>query len=277
MDQAVAKHYDGNCHCGCFRFKLSLPSDITTAIACTCGLCSKKAYLWLSPPEGSFVVTRDDGRLIEYDSGVAMDKFCGHCGTGVVGEHRSGPLKGALLVNVRAVQRLNPFGIESTVTVAHTEDRQHPDISTNTGPPNAFSCHCGNVTATLLVPLQEQEVKEDNCSKCARTGYIGVYPTKSEVDIPIRSWENTFAYGGKFGGGPHHCKTCGVFVFHEVAGPPISVFDDMAPERRKHMLGVYHRNMNLQPLNIRCLGGFDMKALDIQRSDEGTEGYRLDA
>lgn len=140
-------------------------------------------------------------------------------------------------------------------------------------------------------------MKEDNCSKCVRvrevspapsassmvanqasqTGYVGVYPAKFEVIIPTGSRENSFPYPGKYGGGPHHCKTCGVFVFHEVAGPPISAFDNLAPERRDHMLGIYHQNMNLQPLNVRCVECFDIGSLDIKRSDEGTEGYVLDS
>ncbi|KAK8867605.1 glutathione-dependent formaldehyde-activating enzyme [Apiospora arundinis] len=112
MDHAQTRHYDGNCYCGSFRFKLFLTSEITRAISCTCGVCTKKAYLWLSPPEGSFEMTKDDGRLVEYDSGVLVDKFCDHCGTGVVGKHRKGPLEGKFLVNVRAIQGVNPFRIE---------------------------------------------------------------------------------------------------------------------------------------------------------------------
>lgn len=79
-----------------------------------------------------------------------------------------------------------------------------------------------------------------------------------------------------YGGGSHHCKTCGVFVFAEVAGPPISVFDCLAPEKREHMLGVYYRNMSLQPLNVRCVEWFHVGSLDIQRSDESTKGYTLE-
>ncbi|KAK7957972.1 hypothetical protein PG988_012820 [Apiospora saccharicola] len=102
--------YDGNCHCGRYRFKLSLPEKIGSAKSCTCRLCTKKAYLWLAPPEASFLWTRDDGKLTEYDSVVLLDKVATHfC---VVGEHRAGTLKGIFLVNVRAIQGVNPFDIE---------------------------------------------------------------------------------------------------------------------------------------------------------------------
>ncbi|KAK8052483.1 glutathione-dependent formaldehyde-activating enzyme [Apiospora rasikravindrae] len=255
-------HYDGNCHCGHYRFTVSLPEEIRSAISCTCSLCTKKGL----PVVGS---TRGELSLWQYEVKETVD-MC------VVGEHSAGALKGTFLVNVRAIQGVNPFDIEAAITTANTEDGQQTTGSIDTGPPNTFSCHCGNVKATLNVPLHDQEAKEDNCSRCVRTGYIGVYPTKGEVSIPASSSENSFAYGGRYGGGSSHCKTCGVFVFDEVVGPPISVFDNVSPERREHLLGVYHKNMSLQPLNVRCVEGVDLGSLDIQRLDEGTEGYTLD-
>jgi hypothetical protein len=72
-----------------------------------------------------------------------------------------------------------------------------------------------------------------------------------------------------------HCKTCGVTVFSNVYGPPLSVFDRLPPERKERALQVYHKNMALQPLNVRTLNGVDVGALQIERTDEGTEGYVL--
>ncbi|KAK7957974.1 hypothetical protein PG988_012822 [Apiospora saccharicola] len=80
----------------------------------------------------------------------------------------------------------------------------------------------------------------------SQTRYIGVYPTEEEVNIPPSSWEKSFTYTGTYGGGAHYCKTCGVFVFSEVAGPL-----------------------------SRYVEGFDTGLLDIQRSDEGTGGYMI--
>ena len=128
--------YQGNCHCGRYRFKVSWPGEIRDTIVCTCSLCSKKGHLWLSRSVADFQVTRDDGSLIEYQSAVLRHKvhafrgalrradarhrpdanhcpkFCSICGTGVSGEHTTGPLSGQTLVNVRAIQGLNPFIIE---------------------------------------------------------------------------------------------------------------------------------------------------------------------
>ena len=41
--------------------------------------------------------------------------------------------------------------------------------------PFTGSCHCGLIRVELLVPLQEIEIKEDNCSICARVS-VSLYP-----------------------------------------------------------------------------------------------------
>lgn len=73
-----------------------------------------------------------------------------------------------------------------------------------------------------------------------------------------------------------HCKKCGVQVFTNIYGPPITVFDKLPAERKAHALEVYHKNMSLQPLNVRAVEGLQQllsEGLTIKRSDEGTEGY----
>jgi hypothetical protein len=106
-------------------------------------------------------------------------------------------------------------------------------------------------------------------------GYVGAYPTKDRVRIHGR--ESAFEYlpGRKFVGSVH-CRTCGVHVFSNIYGPAISVFDSLPPERKANALKAYHENMKLQPLNVRAMEGVDLSLLNITRSDEGTEGYRLE-
>lgn len=65
--------YHGNCHCGAYRFEVALPK-ITEVIACDCSLCAKKGHLWVIPSPNDFKVTRDDGELVEYRSGVLHSK-----------------------------------------------------------------------------------------------------------------------------------------------------------------------------------------------------------
>lgn len=70
--------YRGNCHCGRYRYELALPQEIAETTACSCTICVKKGYLWVAPPEGSFRVVRDDGRLVEYSSKALRDKVSRH-------------------------------------------------------------------------------------------------------------------------------------------------------------------------------------------------------
>lgn len=153
------------------------------------------------------------------------------------------------------------------------------------------SCYCGKVRAELLFPLSEEEVKEDNCSSCVRvsaldpyqtltlirqqTAYVGVYPKRDQVQIVGR--EHTFEYlhGRKFGSAVH-CKYCGVHVFGNIYGPDPSVFDKLQPERREIVLEIYHKNMALQPVNVRTITGLDLKSIHVERTDCGTDGYVLD-
>lgn len=72
--------YRGFCHCGAFRFELNVP-EIKDAAACDCRLCTKKGYLWMVPPEGSFKVTRDDGLLKTYESQTLRHKVMGEIST----------------------------------------------------------------------------------------------------------------------------------------------------------------------------------------------------
>lgn len=105
--------------------------------------------------------------------------------------------------------------------------------------------------------------------------YIGVYPTKDQARIHGRDETFEYRHGSGFSG-TTFCKTCGVHVFSNVYGPPITVFDKLPPARRESALAVYHKNMNMQPINVRAMEGLDLSKVNIKRSDEGTEGYVLE-
>ncbi|KAK0654753.1 hypothetical protein B0T16DRAFT_395629 [Cercophora newfieldiana] len=262
----------GNCHCGCFRFQVSRSLD--DVITCACALCAKLGCIWLRTTADTFAVVRDEGSTVEY-CGV---KFCGNCGTAVTGEHQIGTLRGQLLVNARAVQGFNPFKVGSSIERISAAPEDRRALCTGKSEPGVApakhhgSCHCGKVWVELLVDIADLEVKEDNCSSCARNAYIGIYPTKDQVRIHGREETFEYLYGRRFNGAVH-CKTCGVLVFNNVYGPPISVFDRLPPERREVVLAVYWKNMAMQPLNVRALDGVDLESLPVQRSDEGTAGY----
>ncbi|KAL7800335.1 hypothetical protein V8C37DRAFT_364924 [Trichoderma ceciliae] len=275
--------FDGNCHCGRYRFQVSVP-DIISSISCSCSLCVKKGYLWLIPAEGSFTVLRDEGYLVDYRTSTLKDKFCSYCGSGVVGEHLTGPLRGQFSINIRALREpyINPFMLESGTTVIEAEgdDRAIESLWHQSNEPPAkhlFSCHCGDVRAALLGPIENEKLKEDNCSKCVRMAYIGIYPNKDTVRIFGRDRVFEYLTGGKFTG-TTYCKTCGVHIFSNIYGPPKSIFDKLPPEKKDQALTVYHKNMSMQPLNVRAMDNVNLNALRplIKREDEGTEGYELD-
>ncbi|KAI0481284.1 Mss4-like protein [Xylariaceae sp. FL0804] len=276
MKQVHIKAYQGNCHCGRYRFRVSMPK-IDAATACSCSICTKKAYLWLEISADDFTIVKDDGFLISHKSDSVEDRFCGHCGTGVLGEHRRGPLKGKTCINLRTLQGVNPFELDPFVKRVETPEmiNSQAESSPSSASEQTFSCHCGKVWAELLVPLSSQQIKEDNCSSCARIGYIGTYPGKDQVRIHGAEHTFEYLYGRKYTGASY-CKTCGVHVFGIVHGPPLSVFDSVPVDRREAVMSVYRKNMNVQPLNVRSMNGVDLNLLNITRVDEGTEGYRLD-
>jgi hypothetical protein len=73
MDTLQMQTYHGNCHCGRYRFRITV-HNIMSAVSCSCGLCKKKGSIWLIPSAGSFHVVRDDGSLTEYQSHSLRDK-----------------------------------------------------------------------------------------------------------------------------------------------------------------------------------------------------------
>jgi hypothetical protein len=99
--------------------------------------------------------------------------------------------------------------------------------------------------------------------------------------VRIHGREHTFEYiWGRKLLGAAHCASCGVHVFNNVYGPPLSVFDSLLPDRKEMALGRYWKNMDLQPLNLRAMEGLrleeDVSIMGrIVRADEGTEGYVL--
>ncbi|KAH8897493.1 glutathione-dependent formaldehyde-activating enzyme [Thozetella sp. PMI_491] len=269
--------YRGNCHCGAYRFEVRLP-EIKEAISCDCTLCAKKGYLWVVPASGDFKVTRDGGRLTKYQSTALVDQFCSECATPVVGEHSVGPLAGQFAINSRAILDVNPF--EFAVKKIHVDDERklQPLLPPPSGPPalHTGSCHCGNVRVELLCPLDE-ELGMDNCSGCIRIAQILTYPTRDKVRIHGK--EHTAEYmKAPSWDSKAFCRTCGVSMFANIYGPPEgeSFFNKVPEERREHVLGVYRKNMSMQPLQVRALDGIDIDSLQVTKKNTGTEGYELD-
>ncbi|KAF9881484.1 glutathione-dependent formaldehyde-activating gfa [Colletotrichum karsti] len=295
--------YRGNCHCGANRFEVQL-SRFPSFVICDCELCAKKGYVWIYEVGDKLQITRGctSETLTSYTSDGAealQHEFCSNCGTGLFGNHISGVQAQKKGINLRAlvsgmpsvflkgkdVVTLDSSGVEETYPgslsrIETLSQHQRPGGKFQGTAPEAVdehpklyigSCDCRAVQIALRTkPLAEAEIKEDNCSICVRNGFVGVYPHKFQVTILGKENTQEYQFGRKFNGSPF-CKTCGVHCFGNLYGPPQAIIDRL-PEAKKDFV---RNQLEIQPLNIRVFDDIEWSELDINWSNEGTEGYVL--
>jgi hypothetical protein len=178
------KHvYKGNCHCGAFRYELTLDAPISDLMACNCSYCTKKGYLWVFPSPGQ--VNRTHGQwsdlsVYQFGEKSLFHRFCPTCGT-AIGASKEGGKDGA--INARSLNL--PAGTDwSALKGSKVWDGKHENgsyeepeaieapsvegeeegLKTYTG-----GCHCGAVKVAFKAkPLEETGVVVDDCSICQR-------------------------------------------------------------------------------------------------------------
>lgn len=93
--------YEGGCHCGRVRFRVTASLDRVTY--CNCSICSKKGFLHLIVAPNEFELIRGEEALATYrfNTGVAQHTFCSICGIHPFYVPRSDPDK--IDVNVRCL------------------------------------------------------------------------------------------------------------------------------------------------------------------------------
>lgn len=93
--------YEGGCHCGRVRFRVTASLDRVTY--CNCSICSKKGFLHLIVAPEQFELIRGQAALTTYrfNTGVAQHTFCSTCGIHPFYVPRSDPDK--IDVNVRCL------------------------------------------------------------------------------------------------------------------------------------------------------------------------------
>ncbi len=93
--------YQGGCHCGRVRFRVT--GDLAATIECNCSMCVRKGFLHLIVPPDRFELLSGGDDLTEYrfHTGVARHTFCRHCGVHPFYVPRSDPDK--IDVNVRCL------------------------------------------------------------------------------------------------------------------------------------------------------------------------------
>jgi len=93
--------YEGGCHCGKVRFRVT--ADLDRVSECNCSMCARKGYLHLIVTLEQFELLsgEDDLATYEFNTRVAKHHFCRHCGIHSFYVPRSDPDK--IDVNVRCL------------------------------------------------------------------------------------------------------------------------------------------------------------------------------
>ncbi|HEX9461964.1 MAG TPA: GFA family protein [Alphaproteobacteria bacterium] len=99
------KTYEGGCHCGRVRFRVT--GDLSQTIDCNCTVCTKKGFLHLIVPPERFELLsgRDDLTIYQFNTNTAKHSFCKVCGMHPFYVPRSDPNK--IDVNVRCLDDID--------------------------------------------------------------------------------------------------------------------------------------------------------------------------
>jgi hypothetical protein len=101
----MTKTYDGGCHCGRVRFRVTASLDGVTE--CNCSICTKKGFLHLIVEPAQFELLSGADALTTYrfNTGTARHTFCTTCGIHPFYVPRSDPDK--IDVNVRCLDGID--------------------------------------------------------------------------------------------------------------------------------------------------------------------------
>ncbi len=97
----MTQTYEGGCHCGAVRFRVTANLDSVTY--CNCSICTKKGFLHLIVPPAQFELVSGADALTTYqfNTRIAKHTFCKHCGMHPFYVPRSDPDK--IDVNARCL------------------------------------------------------------------------------------------------------------------------------------------------------------------------------
>src|SRR4051812_23965938 len=106
-----AKTYEGSCHCGRVRFRVT--ASLANTVSCNCTICTKKGFLHLIVEPDAFQLLQGGDALTTYrfNTLVAKHTFCSHCGIHPFYVPRSHPDK--IDVNVRCLAGVDPSQLQT--------------------------------------------------------------------------------------------------------------------------------------------------------------------
>jgi hypothetical protein len=78
--QMPLQDYEGGCHCGAVRFRVT--GDLARVTECNCSMCSKKGFLHLivAPDAFELISGKDALTTNRFNTGTAKHTFCTTCG-----------------------------------------------------------------------------------------------------------------------------------------------------------------------------------------------------
>jgi hypothetical protein len=109
-DRSMPETYEGGCHCGRVRFRVT--AELEGITECNCSICTKKGFLHLIVPPEQFELLSGADALAEYrfNTGTAQHLFCRFCGIHPFYVPRSDPDK--IDVNLRCLEGVDLAAIE---------------------------------------------------------------------------------------------------------------------------------------------------------------------
>jgi hypothetical protein len=120
--------YQGGCHCGRVRFRVT--ADLLRVTECNCSICGKKGFLHLIVPQDAFELISGKDALTTYrfNTGVAQHTFCTNCGIHPFYIPRSNADK--IDVNVRCLDNVDV----ASLTITQFDGRHWEDAMTGRVP-----------------------------------------------------------------------------------------------------------------------------------------------
>ena len=127
LDQTA---FEGGCHCGSVRFRVTLAAGLRTARRCTCSYCRMRGAVVVTARAGDFeIMTGEDLlALYEFNTRTAKHHFCSRCGIYTHHRRRSNPSE--LGVNAACLDGVSPFDFAS---VPVTDGVHHPSDGDSRG------------------------------------------------------------------------------------------------------------------------------------------------
>jgi hypothetical protein len=124
---AMPGTYDGGCHCGRIRFRVT--ADLERVTECNCSMCTKKGILHLIVPPEQFELLSGKDDLVTYQFNTGIDKhtFCRVCGIHPFYVPRSDPDK--IDVNARCLDGVDVAELEPRLFDGkHWEEAMEKDV-----------------------------------------------------------------------------------------------------------------------------------------------------